>query len=66
MNMITYLNSGVMCLFFEKSSVLLKTLECRDGDNQYFGIIDRMVEEKIFVEQYRVCANCKTSVPNAK
>ena len=40
-------------LIFERSSVLLKTLEFRYDDNQYFDIIDRMVRKNYFLNNIR-------------
>ena len=44
-----------------RTSVLVKNLD-RD-DNEFFDIVDKMVNEKVFSEKYKICSGCSESAP---
>ena len=41
--------------------MLVKNLD-RD-DNEFFDIVDKMVNEKVFSEKYKICSSCNESAP---
>ena len=44
-----------------RTNVLVKNLD-RD-DNEFFDIADKMVNERVFSEKYKICSSCNESAP---